>query len=103
MVFAATKFQHYIYGKKVIVETDHQPLITIQKKSLFSAPARLQRLLLQWQRFDTELVHKSGKKLLVADTLSRAYIPGQGTPTKDIEVLLCTPIAEKQLHSVKES
>ncbi len=39
VVFACTKFKDYIYGKPTIVETDHQPLVTIIKKSIHTAPA----------------------------------------------------------------
>ena len=55
------------------IETDHKPLITIVKKPLHAAPARLQRMLLQLQRYDLQFVYKKGKELFLADTLSRAY------------------------------
>lgn len=35
--FGLNKFHKYIYGKKVMVETDHQPLISIFKKALKNA------------------------------------------------------------------
>ena len=39
VLFACKKFDDYLYGKKsVIVETDHQPLVTILKKPLRKAP-----------------------------------------------------------------
>ncbi|CAB3985078.1 Hypothetical predicted protein [Paramuricea clavata] len=41
-VFACTKFYDFTYGNKVGIETDHKPLITIVKKPLHIAPARLQ-------------------------------------------------------------
>ena len=41
VVFACIKFKNYICAKQVTVETDHQPLISITKKSLSAAPARL--------------------------------------------------------------
>ncbi|KAL7864418.1 hypothetical protein AOLI_G00158380 [Acnodon oligacanthus] len=72
VVFACTKFKDYIYGKPIIVETDHQPLVTILKKPIHAAPARLQRMLLQLQSYDITLVYKKGKLMYVADTLSRA-------------------------------
>jgi len=46
IVFGMTKFRQYVYGRHDIVETDHLPLISVFKKSLHSAPARSQRLLL---------------------------------------------------------
>ena len=72
-VFACRKFHDFNYGRRVTIETDHKPLITIVKKPLHAAPARLQRMLLQLQRYDLQFVYKKGKELFLADTLSRAY------------------------------
>ena len=46
-VFACRRFPDFIYGRRVTIEPDHKPLITIVKKPLHAAPARLQRMLLQ--------------------------------------------------------
>lgn len=72
VVFACKKFKEYIYGKPTIVETDHQPLATILRKPIHTAPARLQRMLLRLQCYDISLVYKKGKYMYLADTLSRA-------------------------------
>lgn len=72
VVFACSKFNDYIYGKPVTVETDHQPLVTIIKKPISTAPARLQRMMLQLQKYNINLVYKKGKHMYLADTLSRA-------------------------------
>ena len=58
IAFACSKFDQYIYGKKVKVETDHKPLEVITKKSILAAPRRLQRMLLALQRYDIEVVHQ---------------------------------------------
>ena len=47
----------------------------IMKKPLFTAPMRLQRMMLQLQRHDLSLVYKKGFQLFIADTLSRAHTP----------------------------
>ena len=73
-MFAAYHFDHYIYGKEVNVETDHKPLESIFKKPLLQCPKRLQRMLLQLQRFDLKVHYKPGAKLFIADTLSRDYL-----------------------------
>ena len=41
--------------RRVILWTDHKPLISINKKLLASAPKRLQRLLLRLQQYDVDL------------------------------------------------
>uniref|UniRef100_A0A3B3C2B3 Gypsy retrotransposon integrase-like protein 1 n=1 Tax=Oryzias melastigma TaxID=30732 RepID=A0A3B3C2B3_ORYME len=83
VVFACMKFKDYIYGKATTVETDHQPLVTILKKPIHAAPARLQRMLLRLQCFNITLVYKKGKHMYLADTLSRA--PHSKKPQSSIE------------------
>ena len=53
IVFACAKFSQYITRREVItVETDHKPLQSIFKKSLLTAPSRLQRMLLRLQCYN---------------------------------------------------
>ena len=75
IVFACGRFEAYIYGRREVnVESDHQPLEMIMKKSLNSAPKRLQRMLLQLQKFNLTVQYKKGRLMHLADTLSRAYL-----------------------------
>ena len=93
--FGCHKFHDYIYCRKATIETDHKPLITIVKKPLHAAPARLQRMLLQLQRYDLDFIFKSGKELYIADTLSRAYTgtkPDNESDSK-LEVMSVIPIS----------
>ena len=73
-------------GRKVVVETDHQPLIAISKKQLCDAPPRLQHLLLHIQKYDLMLEYTPGKLLVVADTLSRSFSSKEVASTTDSEV-----------------
>ena len=75
IVFACDRFHAYIYGRNMVnVESDHQPLEMIMRKSLNDAPKRLQRMLLQLQRYSLRVSYKRGSQMHLADTLSRAYI-----------------------------
>jgi Integrase zinc binding domain/Integrase core domain len=65
--------KQYIYGRKTIVESDCKPVISIMKKPLCAAPQRLQKLLMQLQPFDIEVVHKKGSNIPIGDALSRNY------------------------------
>ena len=88
--FACTKFHQYIYGKCIDVQTDHRPLESILRKPIAKASPRLQRMMLQLQRYSLNVMYVPGKLMHVADTLSRAYIEGQpscGAPD-DMEVLV---------------
>ena len=73
ILFALERFHTYVYGRKITVETDHKPLISIMKKALTSAPRRLQRMLLRLQHYNFDLQFKLGSKIVIADTLSRAF------------------------------
>ena len=73
ILFAVERFEQYVYGRPVKIETDHKPLESIFRKSLLSAPKRLQRMLLRLQKFDLQVFYKKGTEMYLADTLSRAY------------------------------
>lgn len=93
VIFACTKFDQYIYGKKdVVVLSDHRPLETIFKKEMEKSPLRLQKMLLSLQRYGFDLEYRPGHEQVVADMLSRAAI-NEEKPTADqqqnkIEVFL---------------
>ncbi|KAF2883749.1 hypothetical protein ILUMI_22413 [Ignelater luminosus] len=72
ILFACEHFHQYIYGKHVVVQTDHKPLVAIFDKPLVSAPLRLQRKLMKIQRYDIELHYVPEKYLYLADTSARA-------------------------------
>jgi len=65
------KFNHYIFGKKVVIETDHKPLESIWKNTIVSASPRPQRLLLKMAKNDKEIRYILGKTNVIADALSR--------------------------------
>lgn len=85
--YSLEHWHSYTYGRFVRIETDHKPLIAIMKKSLTTAPKRLQRMLLRLQRYTFELVFRPGSQVVIADALSRAYPPESATPTKFAEEL----------------
>ena len=67
------KFHNCVYGRSIVVETDHKPLLSIFSKALNNAPRRLQRMMLRLQNYSFNLVYKPGTQVVVADALSRAY------------------------------
>ena len=74
IVFACEKFDEYIFGRDVHVETDHKPLEEIFKKSLGKAPARLQWMLLRLQRYNLEVKYQKGSLMFTTYTLSHGYL-----------------------------
>ena len=73
--FGLDRFEKYVYGRHIVVETDHLPLVTIHKKSLLSSPKRLQRMLLKTHMYDYTVIYRKGVEMYIADTLSRAFHP----------------------------
>jgi hypothetical protein len=68
IVYACEKFDQYIFGKSdVVVESDHNPLETIFRKPIHSAPKRLQRMRLRLQSYDIRVEYKKGTMMYLAD------------------------------------
>lgn len=74
VVFACRKFHQYIYGRSVVVETDHKPLQAISTKPLSQVPLRLQKMILNVCGYDVEIHYIPGFKQVLADTLSWASV-----------------------------
>ena len=88
-MFGCQKFDEYIYGREITLETDHKPLVSIQKKSLADVSPRLQRLMLKLQRWDIKMEWTKGKDLHIPDTLSRAYLKESKDDSKLDEEIEC--------------
>ena len=86
IVFACSKYHQYMYAKPVTVETDHKPLEYIFRKPLTAAPPRLQRMLLNLQKYDLDVIYnlKPIKSLFIADTLSRAPVKQVEATSEDL-------------------
>ena len=109
VVFGCEHFHQFVYGRHITIHTDHKPLVSIVKKPLASAPARLQRLLLRLQRYDVEVVYVPGKLLYTADMLSRAYVDNTQDTELDEEmelhvnmVISSLPVSDKKLKEIRE-
>ena len=113
IVCGCEKFNQYIYGNKVTVETDHKPLVSISQKPIHSTPKRLQRMLLRLQRYELHITYKKGGELYLADALPRAY-PEDSVPSsipqpefchvlQQLELAEHLPISTKQLKQIQEA
>ena len=50
IVHGCIRFDQYVYGREITVQTDHKPLENILKRPLLQTPRRLQQMLLQLQK-----------------------------------------------------
>ena len=109
ILFGCTRFKHYIYGRRTVVESDCKPIESIMKKPLCSASPRLQRLVLQLQQFDIEVIHYRGKNIPLGDALSRNYVnetfPGliQGLDTHVHTVIRSLPVSDSKIQQIQDA
>lgn len=110
ILVACDKFHNFVCGQEeVMVETDHKPLEKIFRKPLLQAPMRLQRMLLNLQKYVLNVKYKPGniKELVLADTLSREFLKKYKETDNDvfsvnmIEILSVAP--EKYSEFQKET
>ena len=71
ILYGCKRFHQFTYGRNIIVHCDHKPIESIMKKALAAAPPRLQRMLLQLQKYNILVRHVSGKDIPVSNYLSR--------------------------------
>ncbi|XP_028839495.1 uncharacterized protein K02A2.6-like isoform X3 [Denticeps clupeoides] len=108
IVYGMEKFHQYTYGRKVTVHSDHKPLENIIRKPLLNTPKRLQRMLLRLQRYDIEVTYIPGKDMLLADTLSRSYLPEHASgdsvemEIESINMVHHIHIAEERFKAIRE-
>lgn len=87
LTWACEKFSEYVSGIKILLETDHSPLVQIlQTKPIDELTPRLQRFRLRLMRYDYEVYYVPGKEIVVADALSRNF-PNSNVPDDDELVL----------------
>ena len=106
IVFGCERFHDYLYGQREIkVESDHKPLEAILKKPIHQAPIRLQKMILRLEPYAVNVKYVPGSHLVLADTLSRAYLPSQAVDQPDefeIHVLDSGQLSETIFHKLRD-
>ena len=107
ILFGCVRFHQYIYGRKTIVHSDHKPLESIMKKPLSTAPPRLQRMLLQLQKYDITVKHVAGKSIPVSDALSRQHLSTVDNMSEEFEASVNTvmnnlPIRDEKMSLIRQ-
>ena len=84
----------------------------ILEKPLLAAPKRLQRMMMQLQKYNLKVVYKRGVEMYIADTLSRAYLsaPSQVSEeekefirtVENVEMAKYLSISPERLHELQK-
>ena len=70
IIFACQCFSTYLLGRSFVAESNHKPLEMIAMKNLANVPPRLQRMLLELQRYNVTIKYRPGNQMQLADALS---------------------------------
>ena len=100
VTYGLKKFHQYTYGRPTTVVTDHKPIVAISRKPLSRAPKRLQRMFLNIQEYDTDIVYKPGSELFISDSLSRAPLP-ETEVIESVSNLQYTPFNNDRLDQIR--
>ena len=65
------KFNHYCFGREVLVITDHKPLVSIFKKDVATLSQRIQHILLKIHQYRVQVIYKPDLDIFTADWLPR--------------------------------
>lgn len=99
---ACDKFHTFIYGRKVVVQSDHKPLESIFKKDLHKVTMRLQRLRMRLLKYDLSIVYIPGREMYFADTLSRDFLSTEGDNDPKIELVVLELIESLAMSKEKQ-
>ena len=83
--FGCHRFHNYLFGKEVLVQTDHKPLVSIMEKPIHKLSARMQRMRMRLQNYDLKLSHIKVLSMFISDTLSRAHSTTTGTAQRSLD------------------
>ena len=89
------------------MQSDHEPLVSIWKKTIAAANPKLQRLLLRLSKYDVEIEYLQGKENVIVDALWKANLLPPTQQDYELEiipvhiVLKTVPVTATRLPSVQ--
>ena len=97
-------YKCYTFGRKTTVFSDHKPLESIFKKPLHYAPKRFQGMIIRLQKYGLDVRYEKESVMLLADTLSRAFLPAgeqDKSECEAINMIKYLPVSEERLQQIQ--
>jgi len=89
ILVACKKLHNLIFSYPVLVQTDHQPLVSIFKKELCKITnVRLRRMRIELLRYSLEVTYIPGKQMYMADLLSRAFLKDKVEENEELKEMV---------------
>nr|XP_006821682.1 PREDICTED: uncharacterized protein LOC102800522 [Saccoglossus kowalevskii] len=107
LVWGIHKFQRYLHGREFVIETDHQPLIYLNRAKVLNG--RLMRWALSLQPYNYRIVAIKGSHNIGADYLSRSTgvkkyeLRSEEPVNKHMGVLECVGVGLIDGHELDDS
>ena len=103
LVNSIEHFHDYIFGHDFVVQTDHQPLVQLTKKSLCEISPMLQCLLLKVTQYSFNTVYVKHEGVPIADCLSRKITIDTAREDESLNITIATVslFQEGKLHQIK--
>ena len=81
------KIPSLLFGRELLVITDHKLLVSIFKKDVVTLSQWIQHILLKIHQFRVQIIYKPGPDIFIADWLSRHnHTEGKDQPINGMEV-----------------
>ncbi len=109
VLFGCKWFHEYMYSRRMLVESDHKSMEAILRKPLAAAPPRLQRMISQLQKYNVCIIHRPGKGIPVANSLSRKPIEYhndslmEGMEAQIHTIISSLPVSDSRLQDIQEA
>jgi hypothetical protein len=100
VVWGSKYFRPYLYGRRYVVYTDHNALVSLMKSK--DTSSRLTRWALTLEEYNPEIKHRPGKKNMNADALSRIYEEDNKDSVKEA-IFLIDNISSLRFKSLQQS
>ena len=114
IIHGLEKFHHYCFARKLLIITNHKPLVAIFKKDVVTLLQCIKCILLKIHQYRVQIIYKPGPEIFTADWLSQHnHEEGKDKPIKDMDIridaiqsatdiLECVSISQIQQTTVQD-